>query len=278
MSNHGLVFEIQRAAQQAVAADVAPLRSATRLNRTVGPLGSPTVFSTHKCQGDKTMALNHKLDESRYLIDAYVEARDRWNAYTRSELLSGDEMPHLQRVAETLCESHTRLLDDDNFWAAIIDLPRDLENNRREVEQTLDDLYEFLLQEEIILRSLMGANKAKWLITDITSAIDTLREWPTDSSIRKLRHRAEIMQHATCEAHQQLLAPPTKPELGSSMRYRFYRGLKIVGKALLFTAGGVLVVADLTAAGITLPVSLGSVVAGISAMLKQIPDASEHQE
>jgi hypothetical protein len=37
VSNHGLVLEIQRAAQQAFAADAAPLRFAARLKRTVEP-------------------------------------------------------------------------------------------------------------------------------------------------------------------------------------------------------------------------------------------------
>jgi hypothetical protein len=61
------------------------------------------------------------------------------------------------------------------------------------------------------------------------------------------------------------------------MRYRFYKGLKIVGKAVVFTAGGALVVANLTVAGITPPLLLGSVVTGVSAMLKQTSDASEEQ-
>lgn len=223
------------------------------------------------------MALNHKLYESQYLIEAYAEASKRWNAYLHSKLLDGDEMPHLQRVAETLCIAHTQLRDDSNFWAALIDLPHDLENNHREVEQTLDDLYGFLLQEEVFLQSLMSASMAKRLLTDIVLAVDSVRKWPTGNSIVNLQNRARDMQHEICMAYEQLLAPPTKPELGSSMRYRFYKGLKIVGKAVVFTAGGALVVANLTVAGITPPLLLGSVVTGVSAMLKQTSDASEEQ-
>jgi hypothetical protein len=169
------------------------------------------------------------LADRTYLIDAYSKlgilerrARER------------DQAEALQDALVLLCETLTQLLDDQRFWADVIELLRsDPEERLPEVLGGFDELLDVQADE---LKGLgYDDDLIDELLADAGIASESLAAGPSGASYQNLQTRLRKLRDAVCGL--------TTNRTDDRRKWR-RRGLKLVRRGGYVLAGGSIVVLD----------------------------------
>jgi hypothetical protein len=138
--------------------------------------------------------------ESRYVIELYHDASERWDEFRRS----GDAEV-LRALAEVLCRGLGRLQEDADFWTALREIAATTSReDRQAVLDQLADFEDFLIHEYGILSEIGSEAFAVRLLGDMTVAIEMVQEWPDERTIQNLQNRLVDLRNIVCEQTEEL--------------------------------------------------------------------------
>jgi len=200
---------------------------------------------------------NSPLLATKYLLEDYSKAAkalasaDAALAQGKSPK-SDDVNKALRDAAEAVCDGLKQLADDVQFWDALRKQTQDLSQNEAQIKQALDNLDQFLDEEDKILRPSMDAGARMRLISSLALAITRFRRYPTNAKVDDLQKLVKDARDATCDRVAKM--PP-----GWSWFSLVTDGLDVVG-------GGLAIAANI-ATGPALILMLASIVGGIAGIL-----------
>jgi hypothetical protein len=198
------------------------------------------------------------LEESRYLLDAYLSVATDWYRFEQA----GDEQG-LRSAADTLCGAFGRLQKDGAFWASVIDAIRVADKDPGAIREILSDLGQLREFEEGILVQLgFPPELASHLVSDLVNAVEMAGDFPSGASIKNLESRLGEFRERICEVASAGEEDAKEQRKGRIKRVK--QGLKVLGGAVTIVGNGVAATAFLPAAA--------SIVAGVATMLDALPD------
>jgi hypothetical protein len=193
--------------------------------------------------------------ESRYVIELYQDASERWDEFRRS----GDAEV-LRALAEVLCRGLGRLQEDADFWTTLREIAATTSReDRQAILDQLADFEDFLIHEYGILAEIGSEAFAVRLLGDMTVAVEMVQEWPDERTVQNLQNRLVDLRNIVCEQTEEL--PLDEGRRGR----RFFRGVRIVARTMVFVGGAALCVANLLTAHGVVHVA-PSVIKGAGAM------------
>lgn len=176
------------------------------------------------------------------LMGVYLQASDRWNEFKISQ-----EPMALKDTAGILCEGLNYLTVGDGFWDAFAALAARAEHQRDSVKALLEDFEALMVIEEQVLLSLrvngvrINGVDAVRLIEDMSRALRVVDQLPNLDTIRYLQRQAEALQSSLCSAWEEFDVQNANTQSSPEGRRGFFRAVRLVGKAILVTGGGVFV-------------------------------------
>jgi hypothetical protein len=210
-----------------------------------------------------------QLRASDYLPKYYAEAARSLHQF--DDLVAAGKSPESAEArkaftdaAGAICEGLSRLAGDQaggangdsQFWAALGDQKDRIRQNAPEIARLLNNLGEFLPQEEkILLAAKIPPGQVQGLVSDLALALGRFSAPPTSFDIENLKSRVRQSRDAVCDAYK----PAGKSRTPWEYSAVALDALDVLGGALTIYANAI------TSA--ELIVSLASYTCGISGII-----------